>query len=155
MQALLRKELEASAVSASVDMSPYFSRDGPSPSLEQFGRSAWHAVRVHHFCRPMGMPEACCERVGSIMQSNWSKQKGEDVGAIMDSVLLQECMLGVRCDVPACHRLFADYTTTISPVHNQYVTRPVYHKYINSISPAYHQYIASTSPVCHQHMTST
>ena len=87
------KQLDASAVSASVDMSPYFSRDGPSPP-EQFGNSAWHAVRVHNFCRPMGMPEACCERVGSIMQSNWSKQKGEDAGAIMDSVLLQECMLG-------------------------------------------------------------
>lgn len=89
--------INASAVSASIDSSPYFSRDGPVPQSphESVNSSAWHAVKVHNFCRPMGMPEACCERVGSIMQNNWSKRKGEDAGAIMDSVLIQDGMLRV------------------------------------------------------------
>lgn len=81
-------ELDASAVSASVDSLPYFARDGPCPSsATRRNTNAWHAVKVHNFCRPMGASEACCERVGSIMQNNWEKRKGEDAGALMDRKL--------------------------------------------------------------------
>jgi hypothetical protein len=38
----------------------------------------------------MGSPEACVERVGSLMQASWSKRKNEDAGKLMDGVLLQD-----------------------------------------------------------------
>jgi hypothetical protein len=108
-------ELDASAVSASVDSSPYFSRDGPcSSSAALRNRNAWHAVKVHNFCRPMGASEACCERVGSLMQDNWDKRKGEDAGALMDSVLLQEARvsgIGNPRDELICKEVAAAFLT--------------------------------------------
>jgi hypothetical protein len=50
-------ELDWSAVSASIDMHPYFSGELGSR------HSAWWAAKAHNFARPMGSPEACCERV--------------------------------------------------------------------------------------------
>ena len=108
-------ELDASAVSASVDSLPYFSRDGPcSASAGRCLTNAWHAVKVHNFCRPMGASEACCERVGSIMQNNWDKRKGEDAGALMDSVLLQEARVsgvGNPRDELICQEVAAAFQT--------------------------------------------
>jgi hypothetical protein len=43
----------------------------------------------------MGSAEACCERVGSLMKRAWFPERGADVGAIMDSVLLDEAQ--VKC----------------------------------------------------------
>ena len=63
------RELDWSAVSAAVDGDPYFSA-GPVAMQDDRGatrpRSTWHAVRIHHQCRPMGSPEACCERAGRL-----------------------------------------------------------------------------------------
>ena len=102
------RELDWSAVSASVDGDPFFSagnvwespvavhnaRGAPQP------RSAWHVVRIHHQCRPMGSPEACCERIGSLMQHRWTKRRHPDIGTLMDGVLLQDaqvaCIAGER-----------------------------------------------------------
>ncbi len=81
--------LDASAVSASIDTMPFFARDGPGTSLS-VGRCAWYAVNVHNFCRPMGAPEASCERVGSHMQHAWCKRRNDDAGALMDAVRLHE-----------------------------------------------------------------
>jgi hypothetical protein len=106
-------ELDASAVSASVDSLPYFSRDGPYSGVRR-NTNAWHAVKVHNFCRPMGASEACCERVGSLMQNNWDKVKGEDAGALMDSVLLQEARvsgIGNPRDELICQEVAAAFLT--------------------------------------------
>ena len=81
-------ELDWSAVSASVDTDPYFSRDGPSRTRRSSGASAWHAVRVHHQCRLMGSPEACCERVGSMMKTAWNRNPSAAVSTLMDIVML-------------------------------------------------------------------
>ena len=84
-------DLDWSAVSASIDCDPYFSRDGHDRH-KKCGVSAWHAVRIHNFCRPMGSPEACCERVGSTMHSLWDPHRGArgGTGLLMDEVVLQE-----------------------------------------------------------------
>ena len=58
--------LDCSAVSASIDTNIYFSM--------KYGM-CWYAVRVHNFCRPMGSPEACCERIGSAMNHLTPKRK--------------------------------------------------------------------------------
>ena len=79
-----RRELDWSAVSGSIDVNPYFSRDGPKGSSAP--RSAWHAARLHHRCRSMGAPEACCERVGSMMKSTWTKNNNLPVSSLMDIV---------------------------------------------------------------------
>jgi hypothetical protein len=84
-------ELNWSAVSAAIDGHPYFSRDGPK--LRESSGSAWHAVKVHNHCRPMGSPEACCERVGSLMQHRWTKRGGQDASNLMDSVLLHDAQV--------------------------------------------------------------
>ena len=84
-------DLDWSAVSAAIDCDPYFSRDGHGRH-EQCGGSAWHAVRIHNFCRPMGSPEACCERVGSLMHNIWDPHRAArgGTGLLMDEVVLQE-----------------------------------------------------------------
>ncbi len=85
-----RRELDWSAVSGSIDVDPYFSRDGPKRirAPQTAPRSAWHAVRLHHRCRSMGAPEACCERVGSMMKSTWTKNNNLPVSSLMDIVTL-------------------------------------------------------------------
>jgi hypothetical protein len=88
-------ELDWSAVSASVDTDPYFSRDGPSRTRRSSGASAWHAVRVHHQCRLMGSPEAVCERIGSIMKTAWNRNPSAPVSTLMDIVMLNAA--GVSC----------------------------------------------------------
>ena len=87
-------DLDCTAVSATVDADPYFSRDGPGQQ-GALGGSAWHAVRVHHRCRPMGSPEAVCERVGSLMHQLHQASRNVDPGSLMDIVLLREA--GASC----------------------------------------------------------
>ena len=55
------KTLDWSAVSASIDMDPFFSNGKGS----RHPGNAWHAARIHNLCRPMGSPEAVCERIGT------------------------------------------------------------------------------------------
>ena len=64
-----------------------------SPGGARQPRSAWHPVRIHHQCRPIGSPEACCERVGSLMQHRWTKRRRPDPGTLMDGVLLQDAQV--------------------------------------------------------------
>jgi hypothetical protein len=96
------REMDWSAVSASVDGDPFFSAGNvrESPVAVHNARkalprpdSAWHAVRIHHQCRPMGSPEACCERAGSLMQHRWAKRRHPDPGMLMDGVLLQDAQV--------------------------------------------------------------
>ena len=84
------KELDWSAVSGSIDCDPYFSRGGVDGA-----RLAWHAARLHHRCRTMGPPEACCERVGSLMKWVWGKNNRLSVSTLMDIVGL--IAADVRC----------------------------------------------------------
>ena len=87
-------DLDSTAVSAAVDADPYFSRDGPGQQ-GALGGSAWHAVRVHHRCRPTGSPEAFGERVGSLTHQLHQASRNVDPGSLMDTVLLREA--GVSC----------------------------------------------------------
>ena len=84
-------ELDASAVSASMDMNPYFHRgikQSPSPR-----NTSWHAVRVHHRCRTMGSAECCCERVGSLMQNAWFARRYRDFAYFMDGIFLDDAQV--------------------------------------------------------------
>jgi len=85
-----KRQLDWSAVSAALDMDPFFAH-GRSPGA----RSAWHAARIHNFCRPMGSPEAVCERVGSLMRQQWSPGRHIDAGTLTDEVLLRDAQ--VKC----------------------------------------------------------
>lgn len=116
-----RTELDWSAVSASIDGDAFFSC-GKAPAAHAMAAhalrarrgahrsawSAWHAVRIHNHCRPMGSPEACCERVGSLMQHQWTKRRHQDPSTLMDCVLLQDaqvaCIGGER-DEALCRRV--------------------------------------------------
>ena len=80
------KTLDWSAVSASIDMDPFFSNGKGS----RHPGNAWHAARIHNFCRPMGSPEAVCERIGTLMHMQWEATRHADAGAIMDEVLLRD-----------------------------------------------------------------
>jgi len=54
--------VDCSAVSASIDLHPYFCvGNAPHAML------TWHAARVHNRCRAFCSAEACCERLGSYM----------------------------------------------------------------------------------------
>ena len=82
------QELDWSSVSGSIDGDPYFSRDSFGQH-SVLGGSAWHAVRVHNMCRPMGSPEACCERAGSLMHALFDGRRSSAGPAeMMDQVLL-------------------------------------------------------------------
>jgi hypothetical protein len=80
------KTLDWSAVSASIDMDLFFSNGKGS----RHPGNAWHAARIHNFCRPMGSPEAVCERIGTLMHMQWEATRHADAGAIMDEVLLRD-----------------------------------------------------------------
>ena len=110
-----KRHLDWSAVSAALDLDPFFARGrapvktgGAAQPVEAGGaaqpvkagvsdapRSAWHALRIHNFCRPMGSPEAVVERVGSFMRQQWSPGRHLDAGALMDEVLLRDAQ--VKC----------------------------------------------------------
>ena len=98
-----KRKLDWSAVSAALDMNPTFAR-GRTPTASQ----AWHAVRIHSFCRPMGSPEAICERVGSLMHQQWSAMRHLGAHACMDEVLLRDAQvtcLGSNRDERICREV--------------------------------------------------
>ena len=105
----VEKELDWSAVSASVDSDPYFSRGAVDARgagrRHRRPRNAWHAVRTHHHCRLLGVPEAACERVGSIMKHQWQKNPRASVSALMDATMLSAARVtctGVARDEALC-----------------------------------------------------
>jgi hypothetical protein len=100
-------ELDLSCVSRSIDSDPFFSRDGPGND-PRCGSTAWHAVKVHNFCRVMGAPDACCERVGSLMESAYSKRTKASVSHLMDEVLLTDAKvlgIGTQRDEAICREV--------------------------------------------------
>ena len=80
-------DVDASAISASIDGDAWFSRDA-EPDLPK-----WGAVRIHSRCRMMGAAEACNERVGSIMHHLWHDKQIISKNALMDNVLLTEAQV--------------------------------------------------------------
>ena len=84
------KTLDWSAVSASIDMDPFFSTGNGSGRKLKSVSNAWHAARIHNFCRPMGSPEAVCERIGTLMHMQWEATRHPNAGALMDEVLLRD-----------------------------------------------------------------
>ncbi len=88
-------EVDVAAVSAALDMCPWFSvgRGGGR-------RVCWHATRVHHRCRLMFPPESACERLGSRMSALWNPRQGLGPGPLCDRVLLAQahvqCLGGPR-----------------------------------------------------------
>ena len=83
------EEVDASAVSSSIDGDPWFTRDALP------GRPTWHAARLHHRCRPMGSSESVCEVVGSIMKTESAISQLRNPGTIMDNTLLAQAK--VKC----------------------------------------------------------
>ena len=84
----VRRKLDWSAVSAELDTNPALTR-GRTPGSSH----VWHAARIHNFCRPMGSPEAICERVGSHMHQQWTATRHIDSGTLMDEVLLRDAQV--------------------------------------------------------------
>lgn len=82
-------ELDWGAVSAALDMHPYFAFGNGKQAC------AWHALRVHHHCRCFGSPEAICERVGSVMKQHWMNNPRVNPSVLMESTLLSSA--GVAC----------------------------------------------------------
>ena len=87
------------AISASLDANPYFSM-GLSEAAHQRGvaqmrgRAAWHCCRLHHHCRVVATPEACCERVGSTLEDTWSARRSHGgLGMLIDRVAIREAGL--------------------------------------------------------------
>jgi len=106
-------EVDVSAVSASLDGDPLFSR-GPARALNRaaagiFAGSTWHAYRVHHRCRSMGSAEACCERVGSHMRKAWFSARHPTAARLMDSVAL-DTMHVTCCGNPRDERIAQEVT---------------------------------------------
>ena len=52
------EKLDWGAVSAAIDLDPYFARDGPYIHKRANPSNAWHAVKIHNFARQMGTAEA-------------------------------------------------------------------------------------------------
>lgn len=88
------REVQASSVARALDMHSWFSMGGP------VGRVVWGAVRVHHRCRLLIPPDACCESVGSLIRQLWDPQRGLSPGQLADSVFLSQasvfCVGGQR-----------------------------------------------------------
>lgn len=83
------RELSWSAVSAALDMHPFFAFGNGKQAC------AWHALRLHHHCRCFGSPEAICERIGSVMKQHWTNNPSVNPSVLMESTLLSSA--GVAC----------------------------------------------------------
>ena len=90
--------VDMSAVSASIDRNRFFSTGEHATNRRlrpKERESAWLACKVHNHCRPLGSPEAVCERVGTMMENLWNKRRSLAPGPLMDVVRLREA--GVEC----------------------------------------------------------
>lgn len=94
--------IDVASVAAALDQHSWFavgaraeaSADS-SPGQAARARSAWAAVRVHHRCRLLIAPDACCESVGSIVRSQWNPKRGLTPSQVADGVFLSQA--GVSC----------------------------------------------------------
>ena len=90
------EKLDWGAVSAAIDLDPYFARDGPKQHKRANPSNAWHAAKIHNFAREMETAEACCERVGTIMHhTDESTRFLNDAGVLIDTTLLKDA--GLNC----------------------------------------------------------
>ena len=89
------RSVDASAVSTSLEMVRWFAMGSGHNA-----RCAWAAVRVHHRCRHLIAPDACCESLGSLMRHLWSSRRGLTPVQHADSVFLSQacahCIGGAR-----------------------------------------------------------
>ena len=101
------RELDSSAVSASIDMEDYFVfGDAHGPASRR--RPAYHAAKVHNFSRTFGANEDYCERVGSVIKSCYSPLADLDISTLMDRVILREACVecvGGEGDEELCQNL--------------------------------------------------
>ena len=88
------RRLDVSAVSASIDMEDYFVF-GPPAVVASRRRLAWHAVRIHNLCRPMGANEEYCEHIGSMIRACYHTNADPDIPTTMDKVILRDAC--VKC----------------------------------------------------------
>ena len=82
------RSLDWCAVSATLDVDRSF-----AVGVGGDRTCAWHALRIHNFCRPMGSPEAVCERVGSLMHMQHESCRHISLGVLMDEVLLRDAQV--------------------------------------------------------------
>ena len=101
------QELDWDAVSASIDLNPYFTC-GRTVSNRR-APCVWHAIKVHNHCRTMMAQETPCEQTGSEMKRVWDLTGlNQNVSGpiIMDGVILRDadvkCIGGAR-DEAICH----------------------------------------------------
>ena len=94
--------IDVASVAAALDQHPWFAVGAraeasaeSSPGQAAHARSAWAAARVHHRCRLLIAPDACCEAVGSLVRSQWNPKRGLTPTQVADSVFLQQA--GVSC----------------------------------------------------------
>ena len=104
-----------SAVSSALDMDRFFidgvdstERNDSASRCAPRRRLCWHAVQVHHHCRPMAAQEVPCEQTGSQMHKVWEllgKNQFIHPQDFMDAVLIREghvhCIGGER-DTQLC-----------------------------------------------------
>lgn len=102
--------VDAGRVAAAIDCEPWFSigkEAWPASSLPDFaehvrrrGAMAWHAARLHHRCRLLFAPDACCESIGSLIRRHWDPERGLSPSEVADGVFLAQaqvsCVGGAR-----------------------------------------------------------
>jgi len=101
--------VDAERVAAAIDCEPWFSigREAwPASSLPDFAERvrsrgiAWHAARLHHRCRLLFAPDACCESIGSLIRRHWDPERGLSPAEVADGVFLAQahvsCVGGAR-----------------------------------------------------------
>lgn len=97
--------IDVAAVAAALDKHAWFAvgaraesspNRGPLPHRRGLeARSAWAAARVHHRCRLLIAPDACCEAVGSMVRNQWNPKRGLTPVQVADGVFLSQA--GVSC----------------------------------------------------------
>ena len=102
--------VDAERVAAAIDCEPWFSigqeawPDSAIPKFIERVRNrrtlTWHAARLHHRCRLLFAPDACCESIGSLIRRHWVPERGLSPGEVADGVFLAQahvsCVGGAR-----------------------------------------------------------
>ena len=85
------QDFDVSAVSASLDGDPYFSVGAGTAGAAMTETLSWHCCRLHHQCRVVCTPEACCERVGSTLEDSFEARRFKgSLATLLDRVILRE-----------------------------------------------------------------
>ena len=84
------EKLDATAVSSSLDLQPYFAMGADASE-----QHSWHASRCHHRWRLFSAPEAAVERTGSVMQRLFDSRQNLAPAPLMARAFLAQA--GVTC----------------------------------------------------------